>query len=97
MRLTTRVSLFGEPVCPSREGVLTAAASSSCPPARRKTLAYAVAELQKDIDILESQQTEEQRKVTPKTQLGIFVVHNKSVPAPSLLPSPPGHVTRKHR
>jgi hypothetical protein len=69
----------------------------ACPPARRKTLAYAVAELQKDIDILESQQTEEQRKVTPKTQLGIFVVHNKSVPAPSLLPSPPGHVTRKHR
>lgn len=46
----------------------------------RKTLAYAIRELQRDIDILESQLSEEQRKVTPKTQLGLFVVHNKCVP-----------------
>lgn len=45
----------------------------------RKTLAYAVRELQRDIDILEGQQTAEQRAATPKTELGVFVVHNKCV------------------
>ncbi|CDZ97741.1 prtase-like protein [Phaffia rhodozyma] len=43
----------------------------------RTTLSYAITELQKDIAKLEAQLTDEQRKVTPPTQLGIFVVHNK--------------------
>ncbi|GAA5862452.1 hypothetical protein JCM1840_004187 [Sporobolomyces johnsonii] len=53
----------------------------------RTTLAYAVAELKKDIDLQYNKLTPEQKAALPQTELAIFVVHNKLKDKRATLPN----------